>query len=118
VSECPAGLVCSVAETGDKCRFSIRMVKAFIEDFEDVGQGDLANSGMPHDFSGEIQNDGRFVRIGGPVEHPSDAKRVRDESAPIDGLSFEDDRNVVCRDDLHFLEAPVARGEFAGPPLG
>ena len=114
VYERPTSLVCSIAETGDKRRTSSRVVEAFVEDFENVGQGNLANTGMPHDFGDEVQDHRRFVRIGGPVEHPINAKGVGDESTPIDGLPFEDERNFGG-DNLRFL---VVRDEQTGPPFG
>ena len=80
---------------------------------EDYGDGDSGDAGMPHDVGDEVENDGDFVRVEGSIEHPTDAKGIRDKSSPVDFLLFEDQGNVLTQDYFHLFALFFWSGEHA-----
>ena len=87
--------ISSVPQAWDQSGVSVRIAEALFEDLEDSGDGNIADTGMPDDVGDEIEDDGDLVRVESAIEHPADAKGVRDESSPVDFLLLEDQRNVL-----------------------
>jgi len=118
VHERPSRSVSFVSQTWDQSGVSVSVAEAFLEDLEDGGDGNVADAGMPDDIGDEIEDDGHLVRVEGPIEHPSDAKRIRDESHPVDFLPLENQRNVLTQDYFHFPALFVRGGECVGLTSG
>jgi len=117
VHERPPRSVSSVSQARDQSGVSVSVAEAFFEDLENGGGGNIADAGMPDDIRDEIEDDGDLVRVEGSIEHPSDAKRIRDESYPVDFLLLENQRNVLTQNYFHFPALFVGSGECAGLAL-
>lgn len=85
---------------------------------EDGSGGDDADARMPDDVGDEIKDNGDLVRIEGPIEHPSDAKGVRNEYSPVNVLLLEDQGYVLTQNDLHLFILFVGSGEYAWLAFG
>ena len=118
VYERPSRSVSPVPQAWDQRSVSVGVAKAILENVEDGGGGDVADAGMPDDIGDKIEDDGYFVRIEGPIKHPSDAKRIRDESFPVDFLFTEDKGYVLTKNYLHLFILLVGRGEYARLAFG
>ena len=88
--------VSSVPQAWDQSGISVGVAEAIFEDLEDDGNGNVADAGMPDNVGDEIEDDGDLVRVEGAIEHPANAKGIRDESSPVDLLLLEDQRNVLA----------------------
>lgn len=95
MDERPSRSVSSVTQAWDQRGVSFRIAKAIFENAEDGGGGDGADAGMPDDVGDEIEDDGNLVRVEGPIEHPSNAKGIRDEPSPVSSLLLEDQGYVL-----------------------
>ena len=96
MNERPARGVSSVPQAWDQGGVSVRVAEALFEDLEDGGDGNIADAGVPDDVGDEIEDDGDPVRVEGTIEHPADAKGIRDESSPVDFLLLEDQWNILA----------------------
>jgi len=96
VNERPPRSVSSVPQAWNQSGISVRVAEAIFEDLEDGRNGNIADTGMPDDVGDEIEDDGDLVRVEGPIEHPANAKGIRDEPSPVDFLLLENQGNVLA----------------------
>ena len=95
MDERPACGVSSGSQTGDQRGVPVRIAETFLKDLEDNGDRNVADTGMPDDVGDKIEDHEDPVRVEGAIEHPDDAKGVRDEPTPVDFLLLENQRNFL-----------------------
>lgn len=118
MNERPPRSVGSVPQAWNQGGISVRVAEAVFEDLEDDSNGNIADTGMPHDVGDEIEDDGDLVRVEGPIEHPANAKGIGDEPSPVDFLLLEYQGDVLAKNDFHFFALFVRSGEHAGLAFG